>query len=346
MSNRRRNLVVALALTLSAASIVSTTIFLPGMVHGHTAAVAWSHTPAVEEEEKIPTAWCILDDVNSNPNKFRHFPHASQVLLPCWSYFCRVRAREKNSNLHCGFWLNSSKLQMSQGWVEGLVKAMNCSVLNRTASQPDLTFHHRLKPMAEQKQWFQHKEDAAALCSLTVGSLTLDARPRIGLVQRASRKQRGNRRILNLDTIQESIKEAFPHASVETALMDGMSFSEQAAWWSSRDVVVAAHGASMSNVIFMRDNASVVEIYPEHYYPITFFRSLSRSAGVSHYGYYNGVANPYADYRQHRKTVADRKRYRNVDWEPPPQDVLRLVQLALQGGKEKISEEDKITRSE
>jgi hypothetical protein len=344
MSNRRRNLLAALALTLSVASIISTTIFIPASVHSNTAAVAWSNTPSVEDE--IPTAWCILDDSNSNPNRFRHFPHASQGLLPCWSYFCRVRAREKNPNLHCGFWLNSSKLQMSQGWVEGLVKAMNCSVLNSTASQPDLTFHHRLKPMAKQKQWFQHRVDAVALRNLTVGPLTPNAHPRIGLVQRASRNQRGNRRILNLDTIQESIVEAFPHASVETALMDGMSFSEQAAWWSSRDVVVAAHGASMSSVIFMRDNASVVELYPEHYYPITFFRSLSQSAGVSHYGYYNGVANPYEDYRQHGKTYADRILYRNVDWEPPPQDVLKLVQLALQGGKEKIPEEEKITRSE
>jgi hypothetical protein len=58
--------------------------------------------------------------------------------------------------------------------------------------------------------------------------------------------------------------------------------------------------------------------------------TASVSAGVSHYGYYNEVADPYADYRQHRKTVADRNRYRNVDLVlPPPQDVLKLVQLGI-----------------
>jgi hypothetical protein len=159
----------------------------------------------------------------------------------------------------------------------------------------------------------------------------------IGLVQRARRKPRGNRRIRNLDAIQASIQEAFPDASVETTFMDGMSFSKQAEWWSSKDVVVAAHGASMNNVIFMRDNASVVELYPEPYYPIGMFRSLSKATGVSHYGYYNGIANLYQDYQQHRKTVADRDRYRNVDLEPPPQNVLKVVQLALQGGKENMT---------
>jgi hypothetical protein len=223
---------------------------------------------------------------------------------------------------------------MSPGWVEGLVTAMNCSVVNGTSTQPDLTLHHRLKPRAEQKQWFQHQDDAVALRTLTVGPLTPNAHPQIGLVQRASRKQRGNRRIANLYAIQASIQETFPNACVETMFMDGMSFSEQAGWWSSKDVIVAAHGASMNNVIFMRENASVVELYPEHYYPIGMYRSLSKSTGISHYGYYNGVANPHQDYKQHRKTLADRDRYRNVDLEPPPQDVLELVQLGLQGRKE------------
>jgi hypothetical protein len=337
MSNRRRNLVAALVLTLSAVlSIISTsTIFLTTSVQSNTAAVVRSLASSVEYD--IPIAWCILDDDNSNPKLFHHFPHASQLLLPCWSYFCRVRAREQNPNLHCGFWLNSSKLQMSPGWVEGLVTAMNCSVVNGTTSQPNLTLHHRLKPRAEQKQWFQHQEDAVALRTRTVGLLTPNAHPQIGLVQRARRRPRGNRRIRNLDAIQASIQEAFPDASVETAFMDGMSFSKQAEWWSSKDVVVAAHGASMNNVIFMRDNASVVELYPEHYYPIGMFRSLSKATGVSHYGYYNGIANLYQDYQQHRKTVADRDRYRNVDLEPPPQNVLKVVQLALQGGKENMT---------
>jgi hypothetical protein len=208
--------------------------------------------------------------------------------------------------------------------------AMNCSVANSTAPQPNLTFHHRLLPPTERKhQWFQRKEDADALRTLTVGHLTPNSHPQIGLVQRRSLKKRGDRRIRNINDIQESILEAFPNATVETAAMDGMSFSEQAEWWSGKDVVVAAHGASMSNVIFMRNNASVVELYPEHYYPLGMYTSLSRSAGVSHYGYYNGVADPYADYRQHCKTVADRIRYRNVDLKPPPQDVLKRVIMAI-----------------
>jgi hypothetical protein len=328
MSVRRRKLLAAVALTLSAVSILiySTIILSISSVHRSTAAISRSHTPSVKDE--IPTAWCILDDGNSNPKSFHHFPHASQLLLPCWSYFCR--ARETNPNVHCGFWLNSTRLHISQGWVEGLVTAMNCSVVNSTVSQPNLTFHHRLQPLTERKQqWFQSKEDAKALRTLTVGPLTPNSSPQIGLVQRRSVKKHRDRSIRNLDVIQESILEAFPNATVEISAMNGLTFSEQAEWWSAKDVVVAAHGASMNNLISMRDGSSVIELYPRHYYPLGMYTSLSRSAGVSHYGYYNGVADPYEDYRQHRKTAADRTRYRNVDLEPPPQDVLKLVQLGV-----------------
>jgi hypothetical protein len=62
------------------------------------------------------------------------------------------------------------------------------------------------------------------------------------------------------------------------------------------------------------------------------------------------VANPYIqyeDYQKHRKTVADRDRYRNVDLEPPPQDVLKLVQLTYLGRQARRKrEQDVIGRIE
>jgi hypothetical protein len=111
--------------------------------------------------------------------------------------------------------------------------------------------------------------------------------------------------------------------------MEHMSFVEQAEWWSRHDVVVAAHGASVTNLIFMRENASVIELYPDHYYPIDLYYSLSKAVGISHYGWYNGVIDPVADYEQHCRTVEDRNLYRNVDLTPPVEQVVELVRRAV-----------------
>jgi hypothetical protein len=275
-----------------------------------------------------PIAWCILDGNNSNPRHFHHFPHASQVLLPCWSYFSRVR--EETPDARCGFWLDSGKLKeklkLTKGWVADLVTAMNCSVADTQPVNMQISDRpNKKRPF----KWFQSPSDAKRLRTLTVGPLTPNSHPQIGLVQRDSSKRKGNRHIRNLDVIQESMEQAFPNATVDIASMEHMSFIQQAEWWSRHDVVVAAHGAGVTNLIFMRENASVIELYPDHYYPVDFYSSLSESVGVKHYGWYNGVTDPDADYKQHCRTVKNRNYYRNVDLTPPVEQVVELVRRAV-----------------
>jgi hypothetical protein len=300
-------------------------------------------TQSIKTTDNTPIAWCILDGNNSNLPHFHHFPHASQILLPCWSYFSRVR--EQTPDTRCGFWLDSDKLKLSKdsdklklskGWVEGLVTAMNCSVAN---TQP-VNMQISLRPNRKQSfRWYQSPSDAKTLRTLTVGPLTPNSHPQIGLVQRAKTKRdgrrrvkrKGNRHISNLPDIQVSIEQAFPNATVDIASMEGMTFAQQAEWWSRHDVVVTAHGAGVTNLIFMRDNASVVELYPDHYYPIDFYQSLCESVGVKHYGWYNGVADPEADFREHDQNVKDRDLYRNVDLTPPVEQVVELVRRAING---------------
>jgi hypothetical protein len=291
-------------------------------------------TQSIETTDDTPIAWCILDGNNSNLPHFPHFPHASQVLLPCWSYFSRVR--EQTPDARCGFWLDSDKLKLSKGWVEGLVSAMNCVVAN---TQP-VNMQISLRPNNTRSfRWYQSPSDAKTLRTLTVGPLTPNSHPQIGLVQRSKSKRdlrhrtkrKGNRHISNLPEIQVSIEQAFPNATVDIAFMERMSFAQQAEWWSRHDVVVAAHGAGVTNLIFMRDNASVVELYPDHYYPVDLYYSLCESVGVKHYGWYNGVTDPEADFREHGQNVKDRNLYRNVDMTPPVQQVVELVRRAVHG---------------
>jgi len=50
----------------------------------------------VEVAPSAPTVmvgemWCVLDE--NNTALFKHFPPASQALLPCWSWFQRIREK-------------------------------------------------------------------------------------------------------------------------------------------------------------------------------------------------------------------------------------------------------------
>ena len=56
-----------------------------------------------EMDSEMPVHWCVLsDDVTPWPKKgkgaggwFNHFPHASEVLLPCWSWFMDRGAQDR-----------------------------------------------------------------------------------------------------------------------------------------------------------------------------------------------------------------------------------------------------------
>ena len=62
--------------------------------------------------------WCVLDP--NNTVQFKHFPHASQALLPCWSWFQRMR-ESGGSNMSCGFYVKPD-LKVSR-WPAELIAA-------------------------------------------------------------------------------------------------------------------------------------------------------------------------------------------------------------------------------
>jgi hypothetical protein len=295
------------------------------------------------------TAWCILDKNNTKPSLFSHFPHTAEHLLPCWSYFLRVREQHSKpttstsattttepGSIQCGFWLDSRKLHIPPGWAEDLVASMDCVVTSTRPEKDEFMYRPPHRATESALSWFQYPADAASLREkIGRGNIDVDAsrctKLRIGLVQR-----RGSRKILNLHAVETSLQNAYSsnnsstsNSCIETVYMEDMTFQQQANWWSRQDVVVIAHGAGVTNVMFMQENASLVEIYPEHYYPLSMFTTLCQSVGVSHFGWYNGVADPAADYLEHGGTRKGREHYRGVDLTPPVEEIVKLVQKAV-----------------
>lgn len=288
------------------------------------------------QEAGNTTAWCLLD--NKNTRLVSGIPHAMQSLGVCWSYFCRMRERYGDS-VGCGIylenygvWERASNVGTDRkGWVADLLDSMNCTI---SAKMPDArqTFVHRPPLNATNwKQlfvWFERPSDASSLAKAVIGSSAVAARTittarplSIGVIQRVE-----SRLLTNINEITQAVSEKFPGLPLEVAEMEGMTFLDQAKFWNSKDVVIAAHGAAMANAVFMRRGASIVEIYPAHYYP-RIYEALCRRIGIQHFAWYDEVIDVDEDHTSHGKTMRERHRLRTANLSPP---VEKIVDLTLQ----------------
>lgn len=268
-------------------------------------------------------AWCVLD--KENTKHFRHFPHTLQSLAPCWNYFCM--AREEDPTLGCGIFLNSSALQWEHvsSWSKSLVQAMNCSVVTMEPHPDD--FREFRKPRLH--GFFRRMEDVKLLQDLVLASaISPIQRQRhssainatIGIVQRIKKRVTGNnqRMILNLAKIQRALQRSFPTALLQVTNLEGFTMPQQAAWFNRQDVVVIAHGAAVTNSMFMAEHSAVIEIFPDDYH-VYMFKALMRSCRVVPYEIYNN------------ETSANKhpKHPRDVDLLPNAALVVELVGKAL-----------------
>ena len=301
----------------------------------HTGLAAPGPTPRDGE------MWCVLDE--NNTVLFKHFPHASQALLPCWSWFQRIR-ESGGTNMSCGFYVKPD-LKVSR-WPAELIKLMGCSV---TFEQPPVTSSqaknktiilHYDEVTGRGLNWFEKPEDAVALRSLLLDQQvnltwnrnlsTKEQQQTITIVNR-----KGTRRLVNVENISTALREAYPSALIQTFYMEDMTPMEQFVLWSQQSIVIAPHGAGLTNSMFLPPgNASaVIEIFPRHYYGQRMFGTLLRSCGIRRYGYYNNELDPVADWKVYGSTKEQRSYYRSVVLEPPVDDILDLVRQALIEGE-------------
>ena len=116
-----------------------------------------------------------------------------------------------------------------------------------------------------------------------------------------------------------------PEAETEMANIEDLTGLQQMKWWYRQDIVVIAHGAALTNAIFLRNNSAVVEIFPPHYYPIYYFGELCNQAGIRNYGYYNNCSDPAADFALHNITYNERSYNHGLSLEPPIDAIMDLV---------------------
>ena len=150
----------------------------------------------------------------------------------------------------------------------------------------------------------------------------------IGLLQRSE-----NRKILNMPSLVEALETAFSEATIDIAIFDGKPPIWQAYWMASHDIIIAAHGAALANAVFARTGAIIVELFPQNYAQLCFYRPLIRESGGMSIQWYNG-SDPIGDFANHNATFYERKRWRSISFSTNVTTVVGVIKRALgMGGK-------------
>lgn len=93
-----------------------------------------------------------------------------------------------------------------------------------------------------------------------------------------SRKDTSHRRIINEASLTDFLsKLGFVHVELAS-----MSMAEKAALFSSAKVVVAPHGAGLSNTVFCKEGTKVIELFSPKWVAACFW-ALSNQMGLEHY---------------------------------------------------------------
>lgn len=290
------------------------------------------------------TFWCIIAQTSMSRTSRRfhdHFPHAMENILPCWSYF-----RSVNAQHNCGFaLLYGLALNQRHSWHRQLVDAMGCQVKHVRSTKVDrfrpfktpegAVFHtvnlkHK-QPRYGMVRYLDSPPDAWALRRLFftdeyIAAVKGPATLHIGMIQRTS-----DRVITNFDEILALLHDRMAQRKpkvvykIHTTTLSNMpNISQQASWFATKDVIIGAHGAAMTNAVFICPGTIVLQIYPPNY----FFQSLEpliEQAGGIALDWYNGT-DPIVDWRSNRDTQLWN---RKANITPPAQEIVDLVFMGL-----------------
>ena len=172
-------------------------------------------------------------------------------------------------------------------------------------------------------EWFSVPAAASALRTRVIQPATSSVNwraPAIGFLQRGR-----SRRVTNFDKIEAVLAATVANATFDTVCFETMPFANQTRWMSSHDVVIAAHGAGLTNAAFIRPCAIVMELFPPNYYVSEFYQPLIQQAGGIALEWHNG-STPEKDRKLH---WGNRSHVRRLDFAPDVAEVACAITSAL-----------------
>ena len=81
---------------------------------------------------------------------------------------------------------------------------------------------------------------------------------------------------------EPELADALTELGFETVVLSGMSFADQVRTFSRARIVVGAHGAGLTNIMFAPNHASIIEISNTNLHHMGDFRIMCRDMGMRH----------------------------------------------------------------
>jgi hypothetical protein len=211
-------------------------------------------------------------------------PHSAEAILGCIDWFVQSNATS------CNIMAMDGLSAQTHPWATEILNALSCRVSQcNTLKQlkslmqywnskwSNQTIYHEAKFV--ENYWVSHHGVTNVIRKSILPHLEEELRRRpsnmvyVGIVERKT-----NRKIKQQEQlVQLLVQESSLNVSIKQ--MEGLSMVEQAKWFASQDVIVAGHGAALTNTIFMRPNSIVIHLYPYRYYFPGYFESLVTKVG-------------------------------------------------------------------
>lgn len=90
------------------------------------------------------------------------------------------------------------------------------------------------------------------------------------------------RLILNYDGIARELR-LKTQFNIITAKMEGLTYKDQVELMASTDIYLSNHGAQLANIIFLRPNSIVIELFHPHLYKPC-YSQIAKYARLKYYG--------------------------------------------------------------
>ena len=308
----------------------------------------FSITTEVESDEIIqPRHWCMIQNntvQTFTEQNFSQFPHTAEIILSCYSYFS-----EKNATKNCGLYLEGRRFRLN-GWSKELVDAMGCKTVARIEDIPEDDIQYSpnlylLRPRLNQIQYLNHPDHAHELRRLFVNDTYIETQKgvqfnhpiQIGIIQRKS-----GRVINNLDDIINALQLELETLKIDyninLTFFDYSSIKEQATWFATKDIIIGAHGAAMTNSLFITPKTIVMQLYPPGFFYAALEPLIEQAGGIAIQWYEKGP-NPYIKFRTlspgqydtfciPEGGLVEERRSRDLDIAPPVDDVVNHILYA------------------
>lgn len=284
--------------------------------------------------ESIGVSWCRLNIFGmsrASSLHFGHFPHATETLLRCWSYFAQEGLTD-----NCGIDLKWTHLEISPWVREFITNVMQCQLSNDaspiTQGPKDTIYYpnlYEMNPRFEYIRYLDSPEHAYMLRRRLVKDEDIakikgkDKPLQIGMIQRKK-----TRVIENMEEIRDELLKAMQNTEIDITTFEDKSLSEQAFYFASKDIIIAAHGAALANSIFITPKTIVLQLYPTGYCYIFYEPLIEQSGGIAIDWYNKTAGNPYLKYKA--SGDIERNEARDVaHFYVPPNDILLRILYIL-----------------